>query len=68
MRMGNKCDLSEFDQGMIVGARQGGLSISETVDLEFSRTTVSTEFAENGAKNKKIQWAAFLLAECPSKT
>ena len=22
-----KCDLSEFDRGMIVGARQGGLSI-----------------------------------------
>ena len=37
-----KCDLSNFDCGMIVGARQGGLSISETSDLlGFSRTTVS---------------------------
>ena len=27
IRMGKKCDLSDFDLGMIVGARQGGLSI-----------------------------------------
>ena len=34
---------------MIVGARQGSLSISETADvLGFSR-----ELAENGAKNRK---------------
>ena len=33
---------------MIVGARQGGLSISADI-LGFSCTTV--EFAENGAKN-----------------
>ena len=30
VRMGKKCDLSDFDRGMIVSARQGGLSISET--------------------------------------
>ena len=48
--MGKTCDLSDFEHGMIVGARQGGLSISETADLlGFSRTTL--EFAENGAKN-----------------
>ena len=40
--MGKKCDLSDFDCGLIVGARQGGLSISETADLlGFSLTTVS---------------------------
>ena len=51
--MGKKCDLSDFDRGMIVGSRQGGLSISETDDLpEFSCATFS-RVAENGAKNKK---------------
>ena len=41
-RMQKKCDRSDFDCGMIVGARQGGLSISETADrLVFSQTTVS---------------------------
>ena len=42
VRMGKKYDLSDFDLGMIVGARQGGLSISETADLlGFSHITVS---------------------------
>ena len=41
VRMGKKCDLSDFDHGMIVGARQGGLSISETADLLGFCTTVS---------------------------
>ena len=27
--MGGKCDLTDFDGAMIVGARQGGLSIAE---------------------------------------
>ena len=46
IRTGKKCDLSDFDCGMIVCARQGGLNISETADLGFSRTTVSIEFAK----------------------
>ena len=50
IRMGKKCDSSYFDHGMIVGARQGSLSISGTADLlGFSHL----EFAENRAKNKK---------------
>ena len=49
IRMGNKCNISDFDCVMIVGARQGG---SETAHLlEFSCTTGS--LAENGAKNEK---------------
>ena len=39
---------------MIVGARQGGLSILETTDLlGFSRTTVSIVYREWCAKNQK---------------
>ena len=38
---------------MIVGARQGGLSISETADLLGFSAQQSLEFAENGVKNKK---------------
>ena len=42
VRMGKKCYVSDFDCGMIVGARQGGLSISEIANLlGFSSTTVS---------------------------
>ena len=54
VRIGKKCDLSDFDRRMIVGARQGALSISEAADLlRFFHTQQSLEFAENGAKNKK---------------
>ena len=47
IRMGKKFDLSDFDCGMIVGARQSGLSI-----WDF-HAQQSLFFAENGAKNKK---------------
>ena len=51
--VGKKCDLSDFDCGMIVGARQGGLSISETADLlVFSPTTVSRVCREWCEKQK----------------
>ncbi|XP_051561768.1 prothymosin alpha-A-like isoform X1 [Myxocyprinus asiaticus] len=44
--MGKKCDLSDFERGMIVGARRAGLSISVTADLlGFSRTTVSRVYS-----------------------
>ncbi len=31
--MGKKWDLSDFEHGMVVGARRAGLSISKTADL-----------------------------------
>ena len=51
--MGKNYDLSDFDHGMIVGARQGGLNISEAADLLLIsfHTLQSLQFVENGAKN-----------------
>ncbi len=40
--MGKKGDLSDFERGMVVGARRAGLRILKTADLlGFSRTTIS---------------------------
>jgi len=45
--MGKKGDLSDFDCGMVVGARPACLSISETADLlGFSCTTISRVYRE----------------------
>ena len=53
IRMGTRSDQSDFDRGMIVGARQGSWSTSETADLlRFSSTTVSKDCREwCGGKN-----------------
>ena len=52
IRMGKKGDLSDFERGMVVGARRAGLSISGTADLlGFSCTTISR--VENGPKKRK---------------
>ncbi len=51
--MGRKGDLSDFEHGMVVCARQAGLSISKTADLlGFSRTTISIVNREWSEKEK----------------
>ncbi|GAA6231857.1 uncharacterized protein LOC117770271 isoform X1, partial [Lates japonicus] len=51
--MGKSRDLSEFERGMIVGARRAGSSISETVKrLGFSKTAVSRVYREWCEKRK----------------
>ncbi len=51
--MGKSRDLSEFQRGMIVGARRAGCSISETVArLGFSKTSVSRVYREWCEKQK----------------
>uniref|UniRef100_A0AAY5KR02 Tc3 transposase DNA binding domain-containing protein n=1 Tax=Esox lucius TaxID=8010 RepID=A0AAY5KR02_ESOLU len=51
--MGKKGDLSNFERGMVVGARRAGLSISQSAQLlEFSRTSISKVYKEWCKKGK----------------
>jgi len=42
--MGKKVDLSNFERGMVVGARRAGLSILSAQLLGFSCTTISRAY------------------------
>ena len=65
IRIGKKCDLSDFDRGMIVGARQAGLSIFITVDLlRFSPTTVSRVYAKWCNKERTSSGQQFCGWKC----
>ena len=65
VRMGKKCDLSNFDRGIIAGARQGGSSISETAKfLGFSRTTVFGVYSECCKKQRTFSELQFCGWKC----
>ncbi len=52
IRMGKKGDLSDFECGMVVGARRADLSISKTADLLPFSQTISKVYRELSEKEK----------------
>lgn len=53
IRMGKRGNLSDFEHGMVVGARRPGLSILESDNLlEFSHTTMSGVYKKWSEKEK----------------
>lgn len=46
-------DISDFECRNVVGTRQAGLIISETVDVLYFYTQPSLGFKENGRKRKR---------------
>lgn len=44
--MGKRGDLNYFECGLVVGAKQGGLTISQTADLGSSHITIFGAYRE----------------------
>ncbi len=62
---GEERDLSDFERGMVVGARRAGLSISKTADLLGFSRTISRVYREWSEKEKIFQWAAVVWTKMP---
>ncbi len=52
--MGKKGDLSDFERGMVVGARRADLSISKTADLLGFSCTTKAKVYRDWSKKEKI--------------
>jgi len=51
--MGNKGDLSNFERGMVFGARRAGLSISHLLSYWDFHAQPCLGFTKNGVKREK---------------
>ena len=67
--MGRKCDLSDFDFAMIVGARMAGLSISVTADLhvEQSLKLLRMVWKKTSSERQFCRWNCHVNESCQQR-